>query len=183
MGGPARGIDIAAWTNSSHLAQTSLAQAATEPSIDGAKPVCWIDFGVICTVIVCSKKPNYLAVVSRLCLSRHSRSLLRRGVGRQRLSHIGLMLVIMLPTNDQQATSGSNFSPSRQRTVGSSIAYVRCQPQRAPSDKAGVERHESKKTTPSTNDEARGKSASIRWLVYRTGGWGLGSPARLIPKT
>jgi hypothetical protein len=37
---------------------------------------------------------------------------------------------------------------------------------------SGGGEHESK--TPSTNDEARGKSASIRWLVYRTRGLGAG---------
>ena len=30
-------------------------QAATEPSVDVAMPVCWVDLGVICTVIAFSK--------------------------------------------------------------------------------------------------------------------------------
>ena len=54
----------AAWTNSSPSRSNATCQAATDPSTDMAMPVCWVDLGVICTVIVCSKKPNYPAVVS-----------------------------------------------------------------------------------------------------------------------
>jgi hypothetical protein len=40
-------------------------KAATEPSVDVAMPVCWIDLGAICTVIVFFR-PNCLALISSL---------------------------------------------------------------------------------------------------------------------
>ena len=40
-------------------------KAATEPCVDMAMPVCWVDLGAICTVIVFSR-PNCLAVISSL---------------------------------------------------------------------------------------------------------------------
>ncbi len=105
-------------------------QAATEPSIDGAKPVCWIDLGVIWTVIVFSPKSQ---TVSPLSLASEARSVsddqlgcptspsfLHRGVGRQHLAHIQLGNA-KLPCNARrcyaclEGCSDSIGLPARQR--------------------------------------------------------------------